>query len=46
MKNTPWAHLDIAGVVWNEKGTVLSAPGSTGFGVRLLDRYIADTVEG
>lgn len=44
-KTTPWAHLDIAGVVWDEKGTPLSAPGATGYGVRLLDRFIADTYE-
>ncbi len=45
VKDTRWAHLDIAGVVWNEKGTVLSDPGSTGFGVRLLNRFIADNCE-
>jgi len=46
VKNTRWAHLDIAGVVWNEKGTALSEPGSTGFGVGLLNRFIADNYEG
>ena len=45
MRGTPWAHLDIAGVVWNEKGTVLAAPGSTGYGVRLLNRFIAVNYE-
>lgn len=44
-KNVPWAHLDIAGVVWNEKGTVLSAPGATGYGVRLLNQFVADNYE-
>jgi leucyl aminopeptidase len=44
-KNVPWAHLDIAGVVWNEKGTVLSAPGATGYGVRLLNTFIAENYE-
>ena len=39
---TPWAHLDIAGVVWNEKGTALAAGGATGYGVRVLNRFIAD----
>lgn len=43
--NTPWAHLDIAGVVWTEKGTPLSAPGSTGYGVRLLDKFVAENYE-
>jgi leucyl aminopeptidase len=44
-KDVPWAHLDIAGVVWSEKGTPLSAPGSTSYGVRLLNRFIADNYE-
>lgn len=45
VKATKWAHLDIASVAWNEKGTPLSPPGSTGFGVRLLDRFVADNFE-
>ena len=36
----PWAHLDIAGVTWSKKGTDLSRPGGTGFGVRLLDHFV------
>lgn len=36
--DTPWAHLDIA-------GTGMSAKGGTGFGVRMLDRLIADHYE-
>ena len=44
-KGTPWAHLDIAGVVWNDKGAALSAGGATGYGVRLLNRLIADRYE-
>ncbi|MBX7199914.1 MAG: leucyl aminopeptidase [Rhodospirillaceae bacterium] len=42
---TPWAHLDIAGVVWNEKGTALAPGGATGYGVRLLNRFIAENYE-
>ena len=34
MKDTAWAHLDIAGPVWNEK-----AGGATGYGVRTLAAY-------
>ena len=45
IKDVPWAHLDVAGVVWNEKGTALAAGGSTGYGVRLLNRFIADNYE-
>jgi leucyl aminopeptidase len=45
VKDVPWAHLDIAGVVWNDKGTPLAAGGSTGWGVRMLNRFIADNYE-
>jgi len=37
-----WAHLDIAGMVWSSKPGLIWDKGATGFGVRLLDRYIAD----
>ncbi len=42
---TPWAHCDIAGMVWDEKAGATWDKGATGFGVRLMDRYIADFVE-
>ena len=45
IKDTPWAHLDIAGVVWNDKGTALSPGGATGYGVRLLDHFIRENYE-
>jgi leucyl aminopeptidase len=41
-----WAHLDIAGMVWASKPGAVWDKGATGFGVRLLDRYIADNFEG
>ncbi len=41
----PWAHLDIAGVTWRTRGRPLVPPGGTAFGVRLLDRYVADHLE-
>ena len=41
-----WAHLDIAGMAWSDKATATYDKGATGYGVRLLDQYIADTVEG
>lgn len=37
---TPWAHLDIAGTAWAEKATALTPKGASGFGVRLLDRFV------
>jgi leucyl aminopeptidase len=43
--DTKWAHLDIAGVTWNKAGSATSPAGGTGFGVRLLDRWVRDKVE-
>ncbi|MEI8393316.1 MAG: leucyl aminopeptidase [Rhodospirillaceae bacterium] len=42
----PWAHLDIAGVTWSKKDAPIVPKGGTAFGVRLLDRYIAEACEG
>lgn len=44
--NVPWAHLDIAGVTWAQKDLPLCAKGATAFGVRLLDRFVAENYEG
>ncbi|RDE06361.1 leucyl aminopeptidase [Sphingomonas aracearum] len=41
-----WAHLDIAGMVWSDKDGPNYAKGATGYGVRLLDRFVADNFEG
>lgn len=41
-----WAHLDIAGMAWAEKPGALCDKGATGYGVRLLDQFVKDTVEG
>jgi leucyl aminopeptidase len=40
-----WAHLDIAGVAWTDKERPVMEKGATAFGVRLLDRFIADNYE-
>jgi leucyl aminopeptidase len=45
-KGTPWAHLDIAGTVWTDKPGATWDKGASGFGVRLLDRYVRDRIEG
>ena len=45
VNNTPWAHLDIAGTAWAHSDEALVPKGATGFGVRLLDRFVADTRE-
>ncbi|MEK9670960.1 MAG: leucyl aminopeptidase [Rhodospirillaceae bacterium] len=44
-EGTPWVHLDIAGVTWSRAHTPVVPKGGTGFGVRLLDRLIADHYE-
>ena len=44
-KGTPWAHMDIAGTAWIKKDRDTGPKFGTGFGVRLLDRLIADNYE-
>ena len=44
-KDRPWVHIDIAGVAWATKEKATAAKGATGFGVRLLDRFVADNYE-
>jgi leucyl aminopeptidase len=44
-KGTPWAHLDIAGMVWADKPGATWDKGATGYGVRLLDRFVRDSLE-
>jgi leucyl aminopeptidase len=41
-----WAHLDIAGMAWADKASHLYDKGATGFGVALLDRFVAANHEG
>jgi leucyl aminopeptidase len=41
----PWAHLDIAGTAWSTKDAACTPKGATAFGVRLLDRLVADNYE-
>ena len=43
---TPWAHLDIAGMAWSNKPGPTYGKGATGYGVRLLDQYVRDVIEG
>ncbi len=43
---TPWAHLDIAGTAMGSPQTEINWSWSSGFGVRLLDRLVADHYEG
>ena len=41
----PWAHLDIAGMAWSSKDTATVPKGATAYGLRLLDRLVADHYE-
>ncbi len=40
-KDFRWAHLDIAGTAWQEKGSDYRPAGGTGFGVRLLIEHLS-----
>ncbi len=41
IEDTPWAHIDIAGVTWSKQANDVVPQGGTGFGVRLLDHFVA-----
>ncbi len=43
--DTPWAHIDIAGTAWSKKDSATCPKGATAFGVRLLDRLVAEQYE-
>ena len=45
IKKTPWAHLDIAGMAFSKYGGALNSGGATGYGVRLLNRFIEENYE-
>ena len=45
VNKVPWAHLDIAGVAWSKKDSPTVPKGATAFGVRLLDRFVAEHYE-
>jgi len=44
--DVPWAHLDIAGTAMGSPATELNKGWTSGWGVRLLDRLVADHYEG
>jgi leucyl aminopeptidase len=45
VNNKPWVHLDIAGTAWANKDSAVVPKGATAFGVRLLDRLVAEHYE-
>jgi leucyl aminopeptidase len=44
-EDVKWAHVDMAGKAWSDKAAPTYDKGATGFGVRLLDRYVEDVLE-
>ncbi|MGB1548276.1 MAG: leucyl aminopeptidase, partial [Alphaproteobacteria bacterium] len=46
IRDIPWAHIDIAGVTWTNQKKPTVPKGGTAFGVRLLNRFVADNYEG
>lgn len=40
VKDTPWAHLDVAGPVWADKENGYNGAGATGYGVRTLVNWV------
>ena len=45
VKDTPWAHLDIAGTAMGSPTNGINQSWGSGFGVRLLDRLVRDHYE-
>jgi leucyl aminopeptidase len=43
--DTPWAHLDIAGVAWADKAQDLCEKGASAFGLRLLHDFIMNQLK-
>jgi leucyl aminopeptidase len=44
-KDTPWAHLDIAGTAMDAPKSEINPSWGSGWGVHLLDRFVADNFE-
>ena len=46
VNDTPWAHLDIAGTGMGSPSSDINTSWASGWGVRLLERLVADHYEG
>ncbi|MCC3304870.1 leucyl aminopeptidase [Sneathiella sp. HT1-7] len=46
VNDVPWVHLDIAGMAWSKADKPTVPKGGTGYGVRLLDKFVRDNYEG
>ena len=44
-KDTPWAHIDVAGMAMGSPSSDINTSWGSGWGVRLLNRLIADSYE-
>jgi len=45
INKTPWVHLDIAGMAFSKYAGALNSGGATGYGVRLLNKFVEDNYE-
>jgi leucyl aminopeptidase len=45
IKDTPWAHLDVAGTAMDSTRNEINQSWASGWGVRLLDRLVVDNYE-
>ena len=45
IKDTPWCHLDVAGTAMDGAKSDINTSWGSGWGVRLLDRFVADNYE-
>ncbi|NRG18937.1 leucyl aminopeptidase [Rhizobiales bacterium] len=46
VNDVPWVHIDVAGTAMGSPKTEISKGWASGFGVRLLDRLVAENYEG
>jgi len=46
VNDTPWVHLDIAGMAWSKKDGDITPKGATAYGVRLLNELVKEYYEG
>jgi leucyl aminopeptidase len=45
VRETPWTHLDVAGTAMDSQRNDINQSWGSGWGVRLLDRMVADAYE-
>ena len=45
IKDTPWAHIDVAGTAMGSPSSDINQSWGSGWGVRLLNRLIANSYE-